>query len=240
MRLLNASLALRRVRVNRESGKRWTSRLEREEDDLQLLVGAIGALLPGVLYLVLPERFIAIGPRWLLLVVEAVLVAPPIVARLLLTRPLPYAVTRTMAMALLAVVTAALISSVGLLVSSLSSHQLSGNTLLRTGGLLWGVNVFAFALWYWEIDSGGPLRRLSAHATPDMPDFLFPQQMRPATQRWKPGFVDYVFLAFCFSTALSPADTMPLTRRAKLLMIAQALLSALVLVILVGRSVNIL
>jgi hypothetical protein len=52
--------------------------------------------------------------------------------------------------------------------------------------------------------------------------------------------VDYIFLAFCFSTALSPADTMPLTRRAKLLMMAQAMLSALVLVILVGRSVNIL
>lgn len=225
--------------MQREPRKRWTSRLEREEDDLQLLVGAIGAMLPGVLYLILPERFIAVGPRWLLLVTEAVLVAPPIVARLL-TRPLPYAVTRMMAMALLAVVTAALISSVGLLVSSLSNHQLSGSTLLRTGGLLWGVNVFAFALWYWEIDSGGPLRRLSAHATPDMPDFLFPQQTRPATQRWKPGFVDYVFLAFCFSTALSPADTMPLTRRAKVLMIAQAMLSALVLVILVGRSVNIL
>ncbi len=216
------------------------NRLEREEDDLQLLVGGVGALLPGVLYLILPERFIAVGPPWLLLAVEAVLVAPPVVARAVLNRPLPYALTRTMALALLVIVTAALISSVALLVSSLSNHRFSGSTLLRTGALLWGVNVFAFALWYWEIDSGGPLKRLSARATPAMPDFLFPQQARPATQSWKPGFVDYIFLAFCFSTALSPADTMPLTRRAKALMIAQAVLSLLVLVILVGRSVNIL
>jgi hypothetical protein len=226
--------------LSSEHRKHATNRLEREEDDLQLLVGAIGALLPGVLYLILPDRFIAVGPPWLLLAIEALLVAPPVIARLILNRPLPYAVTRTMALVLLMVVTGALISSVGLLVNSLSNHQLSGVMLLHTAGLLWGVNVFAFALWYWEIDSGGPLRRLSAHATPDMPDFLFPQQARPATQRWKPGFVDYVFLAFCFSTALSPADTMPLTRRAKLLMIAQAVLSLLMLVLLVGRSVNIL
>jgi hypothetical protein len=216
------------------------NRLEREEDDLQLLVGGIGALLPGMLYLVLPERFIAVGPPWLLLAIEAVLVAPPVVARVVLNRPLPYTLTRGMALVLLVVVTAALISSVGLLVNTLSNHHLSGSSLLRTGALLWGVNVFTFALWYWEIDSGGPLRRLSMRATPAMPDFLFPQQLRPATQNWKPGFVDYVFLAFCFSTALSPADTMPLTRRAKGLMIAQAVLSLLVLVILVGRSVNIL
>jgi uncharacterized membrane protein len=210
------------------------------EDDLQLLVGAVGALLPGLLYLVLPERFIAVGPPWLLLVVEGLLVAPPVVARLALNRPLPYALTRTMALALLAVVTAALVSSITLLVGSLGSHQVTGGALLRSGGLLWGVNVFTFALWYWEIDSGGPLHRLSARTVPAMPDFLFPQQARPADLRWKPGFIDYIFLAFCFSTALSPADTVPLTRRAKLLMIAQAVLSLLVLVILVGRSVNIL
>jgi uncharacterized membrane protein len=220
--------------------KHAINRLERMEDDLQLLVGAVGALLPGVLYLILPERFIAVGPPWLLLVVEALLVAPPVVARLVLDRPLPYAVTRTMALALLAVVTAALISSVALLVGSLGNHQVAGSALLRTGGLLWGVNVFTFALWYWEIDCGGPLHRLSARALPAIPDFLFPQQTRPADVRWKPGFIDYIFLAFCFSTALSPADTPPLTRRAKLLMIAQAVLSLLVLVILVGRSVNIL
>ncbi|HEV2237170.1 MAG TPA: hypothetical protein VGR57_10960 [Ktedonobacterales bacterium] len=226
--------------MSREHSRRGMNRLERQEDDLQLLVGAVGALLPGVLYLILPERFIAVGPPWLLLVIEALLVAPPIVARVVLNRPLPYALTRTMALMLLVVVTAALISSVGLLVGSLGNHALTGASLLRTAGLLWGVNIFSFALWYWEIDCGGPLHRLSAHATPDMPDFLFPQQVRPANQRWKPGFVDYIFLAFCFSTALSPADTMPLTRRAKLLMMAQAVLSALVLVILVGRSVNIL
>ena len=54
-----------------------------------------------------------------------------------------------------------------------------------------------------------------------------------------PGFVDYLFLAFNFATALSPADTAPLTWRAKLLMMAEALISGTILVLLVARSVNI-
>ncbi len=216
------------------------AKIERQEDDIQLLVGALGALLPGILYLILPARVVVVQPAWLLLAAEALLVAPPTIARVVIGSPLSYALARGLALALLAVVTAALVGSVALLVSAVVTKTVHGTNLLQSAGLIWILNILVFALWYWEVDDGGPLRRLRKRTTPQTPDILFPQQARHDGPPWKPGFVDYVFLAFCFSTALSPADSMPLTRRAKLLMMAQALISALVLVLLVSRSVNII
>src|SRR5262249_53771940 len=108
--------------------------------------------------------------------------------------------------------------------------------LLQAGALLWISNILVFAVWYWEIDGDGPVHR-HQRGHPVV-DFMFPQQ---ATGRpFGPGFVDYLFLAFCFATALSPADTSPLTHRAKLLMMAEAVLSISVTVLVVARSVNIL
>src|SRR5690349_526291 len=78
-----------------------------------------------------------------------------------------------------------------------------------------------FALWYWELDGEGPWKR---HLSGQQPgDFLFPQQAndfpQPANgKRWVPHFLDYLFVAFTDATALSPADTYPLTRAAKTLM----------------------
>ncbi|TIO56767.1 MAG: hypothetical protein E5Y00_26055, partial [Mesorhizobium sp.] len=57
---------------------------------------------------------------------------------------------------------------------------------------------------------------------------------------WLPGFVDYVFLAFTNATAFSPTDTLPLTQRAKLLMMAEAMISLLTIALVAARAVNIL
>ena len=58
------------------------------------------------------------------------------------------------------------------------------------------------------------------------------------TRAWSPGFLDYLFFAFNTSTAFSPTDTAVLSRRAKVLMMVQALLSLLILAVLVRRAVN--
>ena len=88
--------------------------------------------------------------------------------------------------------------------------------LLYSGLLLCGCNVLMFALWYWEIDGGGPeQRRESDHQAAD---FLFPQQMVGLDENWAPHFFDYLYVAFTGSTAFSPTDTMPLSHRAKFLM----------------------
>jgi uncharacterized membrane protein len=59
-----------------------------------------------------------------------------------------------------------------------------------------------------------------------------------AARAWRPGFVDYFFLAFNTSTAFSPTDTAFLSRRAKVLMMVQALLSLVILAVLVGHAIN--
>lgn len=119
--------------------------------------------------------------------------------------------------------------------------RLSPAELLITGGAVWLTNVIVFALWYWELDSGGPAAR--ANAAHDRPDFLFPQMTTPpelVRPDWEPGFVDYLYLAFTNATAFSPTDTLPLTRWAKLAMMFQSVVSFVVVILVVARAINIL
>jgi hypothetical protein len=110
--------------------------------------------------------------------------------------------------------------------------------LLRDAALLWVINVATFAVWYWEIDDGGPEQRHREEYV--SADFLFPQMNRgdKTARAWSPGFLDYLFLAFNTSTAFSPTDTAFLSRRAKVLMMVQALASLLILAVLVSRAIN--
>jgi hypothetical protein len=75
--------------------------------------------------------------------------------------------------------------------------------------------------------------------------FLFPQMTIPegsdwAEPNWKPGFVDYLFLAFNTSVAFSPTDTPVLSRWAKMVMIIQASVSLSVVAILAARAISLL
>lgn len=199
----------------------------------QFLLATAGALLVGALYFQLPDN-VVFGPHWLLLVVEAALVAPPLFIRLS-GRRISHSVARAFSYALLAALTLALFSSVLLLVQHLDA--LHAYQILTSGVLLWVSNVLVFASWYWEVDGDGPVKRhRSGHQAAD---FQFPQQQGGNLSGWRAGFVDYLFLAFCSATALSPADTMPLTRRAKLLMMVEAMLSMLVLLLIVARFTNV-
>jgi uncharacterized membrane protein len=63
----------------------------------------------------------------------------------------------------------------------------------------------------------------------------------PETYRdWAPNFVDYLYLSYTNSTALSPTDTMPMTTRVKLLMMAQSITSLVTVLLVAARAVNIL
>jgi len=52
--------------------------------------------------------------------------------------------------------------------------------------------------------------------------------------------VDYLFLAFTTATAFSPTDVLPLTARAKLLMMLQAIISLITVALVASRAVGIL
>jgi hypothetical protein len=117
--------------------------------------------------------------------------------------------------------------------------KLRGVPLLATGLGIWIANVVVFALWYWLLDRGGPYkRRVNERAGGD---FMFPQDASPDVfPGWTANFVDYLFLAFNTSTAFSPTETFPMTRRAKLLMLVQSLVSLTTIVVVASRAVNIL
>jgi hypothetical protein len=99
--------------------------------------------------------------------------------------------------------------------------------------------VIVFGLWFWGIDRGGPIERCAPKPPP--PDFQFPQLENPqlAEPDWHPRLVDYLYLSFTNSIAFSPTDAMPLTRRAKLLMLTGSSVSAIVVLLVAARSVNI-
>jgi uncharacterized membrane protein len=60
-----------------------------------------------------------------------------------------------------------------------------------------------------------------------------------APSNWRPHFIDYMYVSFTNSIAFSPTDTMPLSRWAKLLMLFESALSALVVLLVAARAVNI-
>jgi hypothetical protein len=147
---------------------------------------------------------------------------------------------RMVALALLGVIslTNALLL-VALIGSLVKGKETSGAQLLLKAVTVWGTNVIAFGLWYWAVDRGGPVRRLQPGPPP--PDFQFPQMENPqlAAPGWFPELVDYVYVSFTNSIAFSPTDAMPLTRRAKLLMLSESAISAITILLVAARAVNI-
>ncbi|SIS56331.1 DUF1345 domain-containing protein [Alicyclobacillus vulcanalis] len=146
---------------------------------------------------------------------------------------------RRLALTTITVLTLFLIVSITHLVHALFHENLSDVALFRDALLLWVTNIFVFAVWYWEIDRGGPIRRHRGH--PEPPDLLFPQMMAeiPEWAGWQPTFLDYLYLAFNTNTAFSPTDTAVLSRRMKFLMMMQSALALVVVAVVAGRAINI-
>ena len=203
---------------------------------------AVAVIAIGGLYTALPPSLVIAGPRWLILALVLVLTAPTIISH----RIGHHFLNQILGYVLNGVVTIAMIVSLVLLISAVTDHTISPQQLLRSAAALWLSNILVFASWYWRLDGGGPQERAR---TPGHTDgaFLFPQMtMDPAAKKaagehdWEPNFVDYLFLAFNTSTALSPTDAPVLSRWAKLLMMLQATISLTIVVLLAARAVNIL
>jgi len=191
------------------------------------------------LQLTLSEE-VTIGPSWLFPALEgALLLLLVIVSPHPNVRHSPR--RRRVAIAMIGLVSAANIASLVLLCHRLlHGGKVNGHALILSGIVLWCTNVLLFALWYWEVDRGGPAAR--ACDTEDLPDFLFVQMDKTefAPKDWRPSLVDYLYLSFTNATAFSPTDTMPLTPIAKWLMSGQAVASLVTVALVVSRAVNIL
>jgi hypothetical protein len=132
---------------------------------------------------------IAVLPPLMLLALVLVLLVPIFYAR---KRGL-YALARFLGWGLVTLSTTVVAASVFRLVVALPIEQTASQALLNSG-LVWLTNGATFALWYFEIDSGGPEKReKDGHSTYD---FMFPQDQDDDRSGWSPTFVDYLFLAF--------------------------------------------
>jgi uncharacterized membrane protein len=191
------------------------------------------------LQLLLPRR-LTVGPSWLIPSLEGALLIGMFLAT---PKELEHEhrVRRNVALGLTAFVSAANIFSLGALTHFLLHHNVgNGRELIISGVLIWLTNLLIFALWYWEMDRGGPGRRAAGHD--GAPDFLFPQMtddhiMPPD---WRPMFIDYLYVSLTNNTAFSPTDTMPLSPIAKSVMGVQSVVSLLTIGLIVSRAVNIL
>jgi hypothetical protein len=147
---------------------------------------------------------------------------------------------RRIALALLTVINLAdAFLVIALIVSLVHGDEKSGGQLLLKGMTIWTTNVIAFGLVYWAFDRGGPARR--GQPDPPSPDFQFPQMENPqlAAPGWYPELVDYIYVSFTNSIAFSPTDAMPLSRWAKLLMLSESGVSAITILLVAARAVNI-
>lgn len=100
-------------------------------------------------------------------------------------------------------------------------------------------NILIFSVWYWIIDPPG------VEEDPrddDAWDFLFPQRGGeiPHYENWVPRYTDYLFVAFTTSIAFSPTDTLPLTRRAKVLMMLQSGVSLVTITAIASSAISIM
>lgn len=194
----------------------------------------IAILLVGALYLTISDAY-SLGPPWLALVGAVALLVPLWTARMRGHHRLAHRLGR----AAIGAQTVAVAGSALLLLVRLTQGRTQALELLRDAALIWLANILTFAAWYWELDGGGPAaRHPGRHSSPD---FAFPQQQQDddgLVEGWSPGFIDYLFLAFNTSTAFSPTDTLVLSRRMKLLMMAQSLISLLVVAVLAARAIN--
>jgi hypothetical protein len=99
-------------------------------------------------------------------------------------------------------------------------------------------NILLFSLAYWRIDRGGPEARLNQPLT--KPDWVFPRAEDTSLPGRNPTFVDYLFLAYWTATAFSPTDALPVTSRAKLLMMLESMVSLVTIIVVAARAVNII
>jgi hypothetical protein len=215
--------------------------LEPEPEPEPRWPGAVAILAVAGLNFVLPPA-LRPGPPWVVMVLVVLLAAPSLISHRLGNHRL----ARALGYTALGVVTITMVTSLTLLVAGLTAHKETPPQLLLSATLLWVSNILVFASWYWRLDAGGPHARDLQRGHQDGA-FLFPQMVldpelrkEMGEENWRPGFVDYLFLAFNTSTAFSPTDVPVLSRWAKVLMMLQAAISLATLALLAARAVNIL
>jgi hypothetical protein len=203
---------------------------------------AIAVVATGILRATLPHELRNGDAAWLFLVIVLVLLAVLIIGdpgRIDRDRPWLRNLTSVLiGLISLANADAAVRLVVGII--DVSSFTQDAKVLLASGAAIWLSNVIAFALWYWNLDRGGPAAR--AAGTDVRPALIFPEMLHTqyVEAGWYPTFVDYFHFAFATATAFSPTDVSAVKPWMKLMLMAEAAISLVVAILVVARAVNIL
>jgi uncharacterized membrane protein len=213
---------------------------------------AVAALVIALtLYATLPSMFFA-PLRYAVVAIGAVLLIPLIIANPThFTRQTK--LTRALSLGQVGLLLLAnQVALVQLIIALVSAGKEDGPMLLLAAMQVWITNVIGFALLYWELDRGGPVTRTRA-TRKSLPwaDFRFPQDedhdavdevaARSSVKvDWTPSFVDYLYFSSSNSMAFSATDTMPLSHRAKVLMLTESLAGFVMLALVIARAVSLL
>ena len=199
-----------------------------------LFLLALLALLPGRVRLM---------PMWFPYAVAFFILLPMLLVELPAARARFVRIERATTLLLALVMLVVTLTTLAWLIHAMvfRATDVSGVQLLASSVAAWAANVLAFALIYWEVDRGGPQGR--ANDSRQRPDWLFPHDTAPAEvvpPGWHPTFIDYLFLGYVTATAFSPTDALPLTKRAKMLMLVESTISLLTILLVAARAINIL
>jgi hypothetical protein len=144
------------------------------------------------------------------------------------------------------------VALIQLVIELVTAVKSDGPTLLLAALQVWVTNVIVFALLYWELDRGGPVSRTQEkRANLPVADFRFPQDedhdavsevaARSSVKlNWTASFVDYLYFSASNSMAFSPTDSMPLSHRAKILMLMESFAGFVILALVIARAVSLL
>ncbi|GAA2086098.1 hypothetical protein GCM10009840_24430 [Pseudolysinimonas kribbensis] len=139
-----------------------------------------------------------------------------------------------------------------LIIQLIQAKHADGPLILLAALQVWVTNVIAFSVLYWELDRGGPVaRRRDQRSELPRADFRFPQdedhdaidEVRAGSSSrsdWMPGYLDYLYFSATNSMAFSPTDTMPLSSRAKGLMLLESFTGFVILALVIARAVSLL
>jgi hypothetical protein len=202
---------------------------------------AFAVLAVTVLLAQLPDR-VRVLPVWAPYIPGIALIVPMVAVMLTRAQQPWLRIERAITLVFFIVAVCGMIADLALLIAEMlrRSGAISGIQLLTSSVAMWILNVLTFSLLYWQMDRGGPEARAN-NASP-RPDWLFPQEGAPqdVAPGWRPTFVDYLFLGYSTATAFSTTDLMPLTSRAKLLMMLESTISLVTIVAVMSRAINIL
>jgi len=211
----------------------------------------VATLLALTLYLFLPSSFLP-EVRYVAVAAGLLMLVPLIVLN---PRRLHHESTwsRRLSVSLALLVTAAnLVAFVQLVTQLVGAATTDGPGILLAALQVWVTNVIGFALIYWELDRGGPVaRRRGPRSELPVADFRFPQDedhdavtevaaRSSVVSDWVPGYLDYLYFSASNSMAFSPTDTMPLSHRAKALMMFESFAGFVLLALVIARAVSLL